>query len=102
MPLLLLYAAGSVNRSMQHHRGSHDEGSEIVWEDRETLLYQKGELTVFVWVVFGSLFFGRSRVIKLESLRRRHGTNEPISDEQRNEIVAKIREYFGTRPVRVE
>jgi hypothetical protein len=85
---------------MLKNKAVFEDGSEITWEDRDTLLYRESGKIVYVWIDFDSLFFG-SRIIKLESMQHWYGTNEPISDEQKNDIIAKVRRYYEKKPVRV-
>ena len=84
-----------------------DDDSLVIWKDRESVRYEeKDGRAVIVWVDYDAGFFNRGRIIKENSLEYWHTspfeTNEPISAEKKSEIIAKLRQYFGNRPVRVE
>jgi hypothetical protein len=82
-----------------------DDGSRLVWKDRETLCYEDAGRLALIWVDYEPGFFSRGRVIHMSSLERWHqtpqGADEAISDEKKGQIIAKVRQYFGNRPVRV-
>lgn len=79
-----------------------DDGSRLIWQDRESVKYEEQGRAVLVWMDYEAGFFSRGRVLKECSLKTWLETNEPISAGKKAEIIAKIRQYFGNRPVRIE
>lgn len=83
-----------------------DDGSRLISEDRETIRYEEQGRATLVWIDYEDGFFSRGRIIKEISLEYWHTspskTDDPISVEKKAEIIGKIRQYFGNRPVRVE
>lgn len=83
-----------------------DDGSSIEWEDRESLQYREvdGHIAL-IWVDFEPGFFSRGRVLMIESLDKWHtvpeGRSLDLSNEKREEIIAKVRKYYGRKPLRV-
>lgn len=83
-----------------------DDGSSIIWKDRESLRYEDAFHVALIWLDFEPGFFKRGRVLRLESLARWHaypaGSREAIQPEERAEIVKKVRSYMRGVPIRVE
>ena len=83
-----------------------DDGSKITSQDRETIRYEEQGRATLVWIDYEAGFFSRGRIIKKIWLEYWHTfpteAHEPISVEKKAEIIGKICQYFGNRPVRVE
>jgi hypothetical protein len=75
------------------------DGSSIEWEDKETLKYIEGDLTVFIWVDYEPGFFSRGRIIKSFSMSR--GFSESFETNKKQEIIEKVKRYFKFRKISV-
>ncbi len=83
-----------------------DDGSSIEWKDRESLKYNQHDgYAALIWIDFEPGFFSRGRVLMTQSLDRwRTGPDgQPleITYEKREEIIEKVRRYYGRRPLRI-
>lgn len=82
-----------------------DDGSSITWKDRETLLYEEPGYTLRLWVDYEPGLFSKGRILRKDSLRHwqvfPQGAEELISPEKRDQIIARVRQYFGNTPVRI-
>jgi hypothetical protein len=81
-----------------------DDGSSIEWINRETLKYGENGFSVSIWVDFEAGLFKSGRIIRASSLKSwttwPDGSSETISTEKRNEILAKVRNYYQSRKVK--
>lgn len=77
-----------------------DDNSKLTWIDRESLLYEKGEYSIEIWVDWEDTgWFSSVRVIKMESLQkwdnRPHDVVKKINYDEQQDIIEKINSYFG-------
>ena len=90
---------------MSADKVAFDDGSSIEWVNRESLRYIEPGYVALLWVDYEPGFFNRGRVLMMESLRRWHEApaNDAfeISSAKREEIVEKVRKYYGSRPLRL-
>lgn len=83
-----------------------DDGSSIEWEDRQSLKYDEGNgYMALIWVDDEPGFFSRGMVLMIQSLDRWReaptGCSLEISNEKKQEIVNKVRKYYGRKPLRI-
>ena len=71
-----------------------DDGSYIVWEDRESVRYIEDDMEALVWVDYESGFFSRGRIIRSSSIGKweKHPANIPsdIDEGKKDEIISKL------------
>jgi hypothetical protein len=83
-----------------------DDGGRITWKDKETLRYEESGYVALVWVDYEPGFFRRGRILRQESLERWNvfpkGAEELISSNKKTKIISRVRQYFGSTPVRIE
>jgi hypothetical protein len=79
----------------------HDDGSVIEWVDKETLRYTENGFSVSIWVDFEPGFFNSRRIIKSSSIVRwdirPEGCSDAIGMDKRNEILAKVQQYYQSQ-----
>jgi hypothetical protein len=82
-----------------------EDGSFIEWADRESLRYTEPGYVALLWVDYEPGFFNRGRVLMMKSLCRWHEApaGEPLelSSNKQEEIVEKVRKYYGSRSLRL-
>jgi hypothetical protein len=82
-----------------------DDGSSILWVDRETLRYTQDGRSALVWVDYAPGLFNGQRIIRISSLdkweRRPENTLAEIDDESRSRIIDKVFRYYEARGTRV-
>ncbi len=72
-----------------------DDGSSVLWVNREGVEYRKGEFSVGVWVDYGPGFFSSNRIIIAASIfkwdTKPDGVPWEIDENTKEEIISKIR-----------
>lgn len=90
---------------MSANKMAFNDGSFIEWADRESLRYIEPGRVALLWVDYETGIFNRGRVLMMRSLDRWHeapaGDPLEIPTDKREEIVEKIRKYYGNRSLRL-
>ena len=83
-----------------------DDASSISMQDRETLLYEEPNHSVLIWFDVKPGFFSRGRVLYQSTIQEWKesppGNDQSISAAKQQEIIAKVRQYWGSSALDVK
>ena len=89
---------------MKKNKINFDDGSFVVWEDKETLRYTDCNYSALIWVDFEPGIFSSGRIIKASSIENweehPENTDSKISENIKKKIIENIKEYYRQNKIK--